>query len=166
MGTLMDFNVNPSGGGLVENVVYDASNDLTWSAGAGTGTVNAAFPVTVFVEAISGNVGNQIATTSESVDLSKFNTLIVDANLTIDVTSVTDEINLGEIIIKVDGTSVFSFIQQMNNMIDSNFRFVVDISSLSLNGVIEIEIEANATSVFTAETEIILNELKLINKAV
>ena len=162
----MDFNVNPSGGGIVENVVYDASNDLTWSAGAGTGTVNTAFPVTVFVSETGGGIANQIATTSESVDLSKFNTLIVDADLTINVVGAPLQINEGEIIIKIYGTPVFSFIQDMDNMIDQNFRFVVDISALSLNGIVEIEIETNGFTVSEAETKIILNELKLINKAI
>ena len=153
-------------GGIGELVIYDSVTPLTWSAGAGTGTVNTAFPVTVFVEAISGNVGNQIATTAETVDLTIFNTLIVDADLTIDVTTVGDVANDGEIIIKVDSTPVFSFIQRMDQMIAENFRFVVDISALSLNGVLEIDIETHATGVQTGETEIILNELKLISQAI
>jgi hypothetical protein len=151
-------------GGTVETIVYDATTPLTWNTGAGTGAVNTAFPVTVSVNSDNGSNESQNANTTETIDLTNFDTMIIDVNYAIDATG-TGASNLGVVEILVDGNSVFDFDIEAN-FGTRNDRFVLDISALSVSGVITIDVTANGRDTDDGTTILTLNEMKLINRAI
>jgi hypothetical protein len=156
--------INPAVGGNIETIIYDSTHPLTWVDGGGDGTVNAAFPVTVAVNSVSGVEGSQDANSTETIDLTDFDTMIVDVDYQIDATGTTEN-NLGTLFIKVDGSTVFSFFVNAN-FETRNDRFVLDISALSANGIINIFVSANGIGTDDADSSLQLNEMKLINRAI
>jgi hypothetical protein len=151
-------------GGTVETIVYDATTPLTWNTGAGTGTVNTAFPVTVSVDSIAGASEDQDANTTETIDLTNFDTMIIDVTYQISADGLGDS-NIGDMEITVDGNQVFSFDIEADFSF-RNDRFVLDISALSVSGIINIGIGANNRDVSNGTTTLTLNEMKLINRAI
>jgi hypothetical protein len=151
-------------GGTAELIIYDATHPLTWNDGGGDGTVNPAFPVNVTVPTNAGVSADEDAFTTESIDLTNFDTMIIDISYEIDADN-SGEVNAGDIIITVDGNSVFDFTMSAN-FSTRNDRFVLDISALSVSGIINISIGANGFGSANGDTSITLHEMKLINRAI
>jgi hypothetical protein len=151
-------------GGTAELIIYDATHPLTWNDGGGEGTVNPAFPVNVTVPSNGGVSADEDAFTTESIDLTDFDTMIIDISYEIDADNSGDT-NSGDIIITVDGNTVFNFTMNAN-FSTRNDRFVLDISALSVNGIINISVGANGLGTDSGDTSITLNEMKLINRAI
>jgi hypothetical protein len=157
--------INPAVGGNIENVVYSSTVPLTWNEGAGTGVVTLTYPVDNAVGTTAGSSEDQNVFTTESIDLTNFDTMIIDVTYQILATSSAADSNIGQIDISVDGNTVFSF------DVEANFgsrtdRFELDISALSVNGIITIDVGANGRDAANGETRLILNEMKLINRAI
>ena len=151
-------------GGTAELVVYSSTVPLTWTNPGGDGTVNAAFPVTVTVNSVGGSIADQDANSTETIDLTNFDTMIIDVDYQIDAPSSTEN-NIGNLEIKVDGNTVFSYLVNAN-FETRNDRFVLDISALSVSGIINIFISANGIGTDDGDTSLQLNEMKLINRAI
>jgi hypothetical protein len=156
--------INPAVGGNIENVVYSSTVPLTWNEGAGTGVVQLTYPVRNAVGTAGGVSATQNVFTTESIDLTNFDTMIIDIDYQILANAVGDS-NIGSIEISVDGNLVFSFNIEAN-FTNRNDRFVLDISALSVDGIITIDVIANGRDLADGETSITLNEMKLINRAI
>jgi hypothetical protein len=90
--------------------------------------------------------------------------MIIDISYEIDADNSGDT-NSGDIIITVDGNTVFNFTMNAN-FSTRNDRFVLDISALSVNGIINISVGANGLGTDSGDTSITLHEMKLINRAI
>ena len=160
----MSRNINPAVGGNIETIIYDSTHPLTWNDAGGGGTVTVSYPVTVTVPTNGGVSADDDAFTTESIDLTNFDTMIIDINYEIDA-DFSGEVNAGDIIITVGGNSVFNFTMQAN-FTTRNDRFVLDISALSVSGIINISVGANGFGSADGDTTLTLNEMKLINRAI
>jgi hypothetical protein len=151
-------------GGTGQKIIYDATHPLTWNDGGGTGTVNASYPVSVAVDTTAGVAEDQTATTTETIDLTDFDTMIVDVSYQIDCDD-SGVTNSGDIDFRVDGNIVFD-ITMAANFSTRNDRFILDISALNVSGVIAIHVGANGFGSADGDTSVTLNEMKLINRAI